>query len=244
MRVVEDCVRRRKRMNPQTKLNAIRSGIVVIGALAFGYLTFEIGFKPFLERAQQQQHYHQRQLQEQETAHQENTLTHDSHGCYMNMIDGDTQENRQEEDEQNWWENWERRRRMAVAQVLCYVVYAIYILRLYYDVQCNESEMSRKDKKRKARTWEKKFLSIKESINDVIEAIKEGNAIIDRARQHVYSEREVYAELVKIGLERHLRYTAYTFLTQDPVRVRAFFGYPVNERKDFLLQMMYGPQDP
>lgn len=35
------------------KMNAIRSGIVVLGALAFGYLSLQIGFKPFLEKAQQ-----------------------------------------------------------------------------------------------------------------------------------------------------------------------------------------------
>lgn len=35
------------------KRNAIRSGIVVVGALAFGYLSMQIGFKPYLEKAQQ-----------------------------------------------------------------------------------------------------------------------------------------------------------------------------------------------
>ncbi|KAK4266392.1 hypothetical protein QN277_027324 [Acacia crassicarpa] len=35
------------------KMNAIRSGIVVLGALAFGYLSLQIGFKPYLENAQQ-----------------------------------------------------------------------------------------------------------------------------------------------------------------------------------------------
>lgn len=35
------------------KVNAMRSGVVVVGALAFGYLTLQLGFKPFLERAQE-----------------------------------------------------------------------------------------------------------------------------------------------------------------------------------------------
>ncbi|KAI9115134.1 hypothetical protein K1719_014147 [Acacia pycnantha] len=35
------------------KMNAIRSGIVVLGALAFGYLSLHIGFKPYLENARQ-----------------------------------------------------------------------------------------------------------------------------------------------------------------------------------------------
>lgn len=38
------------------KMNAIRSGIVVIGAMAFGYLSIRIGFKPYLEKAQAEQH--------------------------------------------------------------------------------------------------------------------------------------------------------------------------------------------
>ncbi|KAI4317764.1 hypothetical protein L6164_025607 [Bauhinia variegata] len=37
------------------KMNAIRSAIVVLGAVAFGYLSMQIVFKPFLEKAQQQQ---------------------------------------------------------------------------------------------------------------------------------------------------------------------------------------------
>ncbi|KAL2458625.1 Uncharacterized protein Fot_55655 [Forsythia ovata] len=36
-------------------MNAMRSGVVVMGALAFGYLTLQLGFKPFLEKAQLQQ---------------------------------------------------------------------------------------------------------------------------------------------------------------------------------------------
>ncbi|KAH7651222.1 hypothetical protein IHE45_20G042900 [Dioscorea alata] len=33
--------------------NAMRSGLVVVGAIAFGYLSIQVGFKPFLERAQE-----------------------------------------------------------------------------------------------------------------------------------------------------------------------------------------------
>ncbi|KMS64590.1 hypothetical protein BVRB_018730 [Beta vulgaris subsp. vulgaris] len=40
-------------MRGRTRMNAMRSGLVVVGALAFGYLTLQIGFKPFLLKAQQ-----------------------------------------------------------------------------------------------------------------------------------------------------------------------------------------------
>lgn len=49
----------RRRMRERDKLNAIRSGIVVIGFLAFGYLSLELGFKPFLLKAQQLQEQQQ-----------------------------------------------------------------------------------------------------------------------------------------------------------------------------------------
>ncbi|GAU33460.1 hypothetical protein TSUD_380960 [Trifolium subterraneum] len=51
------------------KMNAIRSGIVVLGAIAFGYLSIQIGFKPYLEKAKadQQQQQHQNQLQKSDS---------------------------------------------------------------------------------------------------------------------------------------------------------------------------------
>lgn len=158
----------------------------------------------------------------------------------------DSEENREDDEEENWWENWDRRRRMAVVQIICSVVYTIAIdMRyVYCHRQCDESATSVKSKKRKTRAWEREFEGIREAISGVAEAIREGNAISERARQHVYTEEEVFAELVNIGVEKHLRYKAYTFLVEHPERARAFFGYPVDERKDFLLEMMYGPDDP
>lgn len=60
-------------MNRESRLNAVRSGIVVISALAFGYLTFQIGFKPYLQKAELL-----RQQQEAAGANTEETLTNDS----------------------------------------------------------------------------------------------------------------------------------------------------------------------
>lgn len=39
-------------MRERRTVNAMRSAVVVLGALAFGYLTLQLGFKPYLERAQ------------------------------------------------------------------------------------------------------------------------------------------------------------------------------------------------
>ncbi|KAJ3678956.1 hypothetical protein LUZ61_021120 [Rhynchospora tenuis] len=41
-------------MRSQAVQNGMRSAVVVIGALAFGYLSFKIGFKPYLDQAQQE----------------------------------------------------------------------------------------------------------------------------------------------------------------------------------------------
>ncbi|XP_006654697.1 uncharacterized protein LOC102719769 [Oryza brachyantha] len=37
----------------RARQNAVRSGLVVLGAVAFGYLSFRVGFKPYLDRAQE-----------------------------------------------------------------------------------------------------------------------------------------------------------------------------------------------
>uniref|UniRef100_A0A0E0L4Y4 Uncharacterized protein n=1 Tax=Oryza punctata TaxID=4537 RepID=A0A0E0L4Y4_ORYPU len=37
----------------RARQNAMRSGLVVLGAAAFGYLSFRVGFKPYLDRAQE-----------------------------------------------------------------------------------------------------------------------------------------------------------------------------------------------
>ena len=149
-----------------------------------------------------------------------------------------------ENDEEKWMVNWDRRRRMAVAQVLCYVVYAIYVYHVYYSRHNDVPEKPLKGKKLKVNMWEREFKKVRDAIKDVVEAIREGNAVMERGQSHVYSEEEVFEELVKIGIEKHLIYSAYSFLVEDPARVRVFFGFPVEERKDFLIQMMYGPEDP
>ncbi|CAK8531058.1 unnamed protein product [Lathyrus sativus] len=52
------------------KMNAIRSGIVVLGAVAFGYLSLRIGFKPYLEKAKADQYHHHQQQQHQNEVQQ------------------------------------------------------------------------------------------------------------------------------------------------------------------------------
>ncbi|OEL16351.1 hypothetical protein BAE44_0022625 [Dichanthelium oligosanthes] len=37
----------------RARQNAMRSGVVVLGAVAFGYLSFRVGFKPYLDQVQE-----------------------------------------------------------------------------------------------------------------------------------------------------------------------------------------------
>lgn len=62
-------------MRERATMNAMRSGVVVIGALAFGYLTLQLGFKPFLERAQKQQQQQEALLLQQQHQSEEASQT-------------------------------------------------------------------------------------------------------------------------------------------------------------------------
>ncbi|KAB5557783.1 hypothetical protein DKX38_008692 [Salix brachista] len=78
---------------------------------------------------------------------------------------------------------------------------------------CSHSATSLKGKKRKASSVdaiERQLKSIMDGIKQVSRAIREGSLIAERGRPHVYSEQEVFSELVRTGVETHLRYKAYT----------------------------------
>ncbi|PON80153.1 hypothetical protein PanWU01x14_006030 [Parasponia andersonii] len=157
-------------------------------------------------------------------------------------------ENQEDNEEEDWMMNWDRRRRTAAVQVVCSVVYALKLHQVYYSTKhhINKSPTNLKGKKRNAPRDDlcrREFEGIKAAINSVAEAIREGNTIAKRGQARVYSEEEVFAELVNLGVDKRLRYRGYTFLTQNASRVRAFFGCPVEERKNFLLQLMYGPHN-
>lgn len=39
--------------NRRARRNAMRAGLVAVGAVAFAYLSFQVGFKPYIERVQE-----------------------------------------------------------------------------------------------------------------------------------------------------------------------------------------------
>lgn len=68
------------------KMNAIRSGIVVLGAVAFGYLSLRIGFKPYLEKAKADQYQQQQQQQQNEVQQSESDSDSDPSSSFKEPI--------------------------------------------------------------------------------------------------------------------------------------------------------------
>ncbi|KAH7522363.1 hypothetical protein FEM48_Zijuj07G0130500 [Ziziphus jujuba var. spinosa] len=159
-------------MRDRTKMNAMRSGVVVVGASAFGYLTLQLGFKPFLERAQVSLEHSEpassspsiesgsntnRELaftvprdQNKFLADLESFLVYlcsDSES--LQVVPRSRAPGEKDAEEEDWMAKWDRRRRMAVIQVLYHFAYALYLHQAYYRYH-NQSAKSLKGKKRNA----------------------------------------------------------------------------------------------
>lgn len=105
-----------------------------------------------------------------------------------------------------------------------------------------------KSSKRKASmldVMDRHIESINSGINNVAQAIKEGNAIaekgiavVERARPRCYTEEEVFVELQNIGVRGSLLLDAFLFLIKSQANMRAFFAVPSNLRLDILSKLM------
>ncbi|KAH0895960.1 hypothetical protein HID58_045528 [Brassica napus] len=63
-----------KKMKRTAMDNAIRSSVVVLGSLAFGYMSLELGYKPFLEKAEQYERFVQSQASQHQQQQQQEGL--------------------------------------------------------------------------------------------------------------------------------------------------------------------------
>ena len=112
----------------------------------------------------------------------------------------------------------------------------------------NVGEASSKAKKRKTSKNED-MEQIMGAIQDVALAMREGNSrlrewnlifekslaclpILEQDMLHLFNE---------IGIDSRLQMKAYLYLIKNPNMLRAFIGYPVEERKELLFTMMYDP---
>ena len=112
----------------------------------------------------------------------------------------------------------------------------------------SHGENSSKGIKRKAFTTDpldKHVEIIQSGINNVAEAIREGNVIaekgivvFEKARRRIYEEQDIYAELLNIGVPDDQQLEAFLFLIKYPEKTRAFFAVPSARRYELLLKMM------
>ena len=104
----------------------------------------------------------------------------------------------------------------------------------------NVGEASSKAKKRKTSKNED-MEQIMGAIQDVALAMREGNLIIERILARLpIPEQDVFHLLDEIGIDSRLRMRAYIYLIKNSDMLRAFVGYPVEERKELLFTMMSG----
>nr|XP_027083790.1 uncharacterized protein LOC113706101 [Coffea arabica] len=94
-------------------------------------------------------------------------------------------------------------------------------------------------KKRKV-TCDEEFESLKGAFHNVADALREVNAILEKSRPRVYSEKEIYDELVNIGVEADLIGDYYVFLCQNTEKVRSFFGCLSERSRNILNKLMNG----
>ena len=111
----------------------------------------------------------------------------------------------------------------------------------------NVGEASSKVEKRKTSKNED-MEQIMGAIQDVALAMREGNSVLregnlifERSLARLpIPEQDVFHLLDEIGIDFRLRIRAYLFLIKNPNMLRAFIGYPVEERKELLFTMMSG----
>ncbi|XP_059667808.1 uncharacterized protein LOC132313140 isoform X2 [Cornus florida] len=118
--------------------------------------------------------------------------------------------------------------------------------------ECEGSSNGTKRKDLMVDLFEKDIEAIGYGINKVAELIEKGNlvaergleiaakivAIAEKARSDCHSDKEVYAELINIGVPDYIQLDAYLFLLKSSQHKSAFFGVPSERRLELLYKMM------
>ncbi|KAI9122552.1 hypothetical protein K1719_006392 [Acacia pycnantha] len=83
---------------------------------------------------------------------------------------------------------------------------------------------------------------IKVALKDIVGALREGNAIYEKVKQKLpIHEAEIWKLLGDLKIERQLFTRVYLYLLDNPERIRAVIGCPLDKRKELLLEMVFGP---
>ncbi|KAL2897915.1 Chromatin remodeling protein EBS [Bienertia sinuspersici] len=80
-------------------------------------------------------------------------------------------------------------------------------------------ESSSKGKKRKGVDDDYEIQVLKEGLDSVAEAIREGNSILKQICPRAYSSDEIFNEIVNLGVEENKQIKAYRFLNAKDIRV-------------------------
>lgn len=109
------------------------------------------------------------------------------------------------------------------------------------DMSYAKNESASKKKRRLPRGERAEVEEIKTAMEDIASAIREGNAVMEKAHGCV-STGQLHKALEEIGIEPYKRTGSYLFLINKPERMMAFFGSPVEYRKETLEYMMFDAQ--
>ncbi|KAK9725386.1 hypothetical protein RND81_05G140300 [Saponaria officinalis] len=110
------------------------------------------------------------------------------------------------------------------------------------EAKTSDSKDSADSKKAKRKTTQdilhEEISIIKEGLDNVAQALREGNEVLENGRPQVYRPQEVFEELSRMELDSLTRRKAYRFLNAKQTRVRELFRCPLDERKEYLMEMM------
>lgn len=97
----------------------------------------------------------------------------------------------------------------------------------------------KKDKEAHAKKEvDKEVILVTEAVNNVAEAIREGNALYAQAQSLTFTNADIREELLAIGVEKEILSKAYLYLVKDSDMKGAFFGVPREERKALVMDML------
>ncbi|KAG6485803.1 hypothetical protein ZIOFF_054368 [Zingiber officinale] len=107
-----------------------------------------------------------------------------------------------------------------------------------YSDKKNQGSTNSQRKKKKVSN-DKELEVLKFALDNVAEAIRERNFILQNSRTRVYTENEIFNELIAIGVEENQIDDCYIFLTKNLDKARTFFGCPTERRKNILDKLMF-----
>ncbi|KAF7840319.1 Myb/SANT-like DNA-binding domain protein [Senna tora] len=100
-------------------------------------------------------------------------------------------------------------------------------------------------KNKKTNKCDQETERVGKALEDIAQAIKDGNTIFEKVMQkNPISEAEVWKLLKDLNIDADLIGSVYLHLVENPDKLRALIGLPDENRKAFLLQIVFGSSNP